>query len=98
MTHAFIEILKSTICQVMVSDIDNHLIVVGPQEFHFSIPRTIEFTRMCGTATIRRDSIPDRFLAEEWKVVQAKDMDEVLDYYNAVVLNIKEIEHEEVTD
>lgn len=94
MTHAFIEILKSTICQVMVSDIDNYLIVVGPQEFHFSIPRTIEFTRMCGKETIRRDSIPDRFLAEEWKVVQVKDMDEVFDYYNAVVLNIKDVDHQ----
>ena len=94
MTHTFIEIFKSAICQVMVSDIDNHLIVVGPQEFHFSIPRTIEFKRMCGTATIRRDNIPDRFLAEEWKVVQAKDIDEVLDYYNAVVLNIKDVDHQ----
>lgn len=96
MTHAFIEILKSTICQIMVSSIDSYLIVVGPQEFHFSAPGTIEFKRMHGTSTIRRDSIPDRFLSEQWKVVQAENMDEVLDYYNAVVLNIKDVDHQMV--
>jgi hypothetical protein len=94
MTHTFIEILKSTICQVMVSSIDSYLLVVGPQEFHISIPGTIEFTRLHGTSTISRDSIPDRFLAEEWKVVQAEDMDEVLDYYNAVVMDVKDVDHQ----
>lgn len=94
MTHAFIEILKSTICQIMVSSIDSYLVVEGPQEFHFSIPRTIEFKRMHGTSTIRRDNIPDRFLSEQWKVVQAENMDEVLDYYNAVVLNIKDVDYQ----
>ena len=94
MTHILIEIIKSTLCELMIKNIDEHLLIVGPQEFHFSTPGNMEFKRLYGTETMRRDSIPDRFLSEEWKITQVENMDDVLDFYNAVVLNTKDVDHQ----
>lgn len=94
MTHILIEMIKSTLCHVMIQNIDENLLVVGPQEFHFSIAGSMEFTRLYGTETVRRDSIPDRFLPEEWKIRQVDNMDDMLDMYNDIVLNIKDVYHQ----
>jgi hypothetical protein len=80
----------------MKQNIDQNLVIVGPGEFHYSPAFNNEFARLQGDQTISREKLPSKFIDQGWKVLCVEDDDEFLDLYNLLVLNIKDVEHEEV--
>lgn len=88
------QVIMSAMQSLMMRDMDQYIVIVGPGEFHFCEPEKLEFTRMHGTENMRRDSIPLKMLYQEWKIMPVDNMDIVLDLYNEVVLDIKDVDHQ----
>lgn len=92
-----LETLKEAIMSItkamMLRDIQEYLVIVGPGEFHFCEPMDMEFKRLIGQENLRRDLLPERYLVEEWRITYVKNMDEVLDLYKEVVLDNEEVDH-----
>ena len=99
---SFTQILKEVVIEClqekMMQDIERNLLIVGPGEFHYSPALNKEFKCLAGNESITREKLPESFLDQQWQIVLVKHHDEMLDLYNAIVLNAKDIEHEEVID
>lgn len=98
---SFADILKDVLLEClqekMMMDIEQNLLIVGPGEFHYSPAMNKEFKCLAGNETITREKLPKSFLDQQWQIVPVKDHDEMLDLYNAIVLNAKDIDHEIVS-
>lgn len=97
-THILKEVVIECLQEKMMQDIERNLLIVGPGEFHYSPAMSKEFKCLTGKETITRQKLPSTFLDYVWQIVPIENDDQLLDLYNAIVLNAKDIEHEEVID
>jgi hypothetical protein len=95
------DILRHTVFDMLqtmlLSDVENSFVIVGPGEFHYSPAYNKDFACLAGTHSISRDKLPESFFDAPWEIVHIKNDDEFLDLYNSVVLNAKDIDHEVVS-
>lgn len=84
------QMLINAMKALMLRDIDEYIVCIGPKEFHFAQPNEIEFKCLSGKEKVTRTKLPEDYANGRWMIFPVESLDQVLDLYNSVVVNEEE--------